>query len=229
MRPVTRILLGVAVVALVIITGSLVPAEAGSCLAGTTCQIELTHSNVTQLSPIDVRVTWNNTGATTVFSVQWISGGPGTPKFIEEFGYNTTTAITNITGGGTFADWTVKHTGDPGCGSGCNIDSFGNFATDASRPDGGFGVSAPIVFTLASLITSVPDNGNGAEFVVHVGGYPSGCSGFVSDGTSSGQSSTPSCGTAVSEPGTVVPLALFGLGLVSAGALLRGRSFRREA
>src|SRR5206468_2523371 len=83
------------------------------------------------------------------------------------------------------------------------------------------GITAPIVFTLASLITSIPTNDNGAEFVVHVGGYSSGCSGFVSDGTATDPQSTPSCG-AVSEPAV---LLLTGVGLAGAGYLARRRSW----
>jgi hypothetical protein len=191
------------------------PAQAGIC-TDPTCTFELTNSNVTELNPIDVRVTWDNTGATTTLSVQWISGGPGTPKFISEFGYNSSVAVTGISGGGTFADWTAT--------SNANIDGFGTFATDEQRPNanqGNFGITSPIVFTLASLITSIPDNARGAEFVVHVGGYSSGCSGFVSDGTASSPSSNTSCG-AVSEPAV---LLLTGVGFAGAGYLARRRSW----
>src|SRR5207247_10108916 len=48
-------------------------ADAGSCGLTASCNLELTASNVTQLTPIDVRVTWDNTGATTVLSVQYAS------------------------------------------------------------------------------------------------------------------------------------------------------------
>jgi hypothetical protein len=203
--------------ALIVTLGALgsgvTPAVAGSCADNTICTFDLLNSNVTELSPIDVRVTWDNTGATTTLSVQWISGGPGTPKFINEFGYNSDVAVTSTSAG----TWTAS--------SNQNIDGFGTFATDEQNaPPENLGVSSPITFTLASTITDIPVNGNGAEFVAHVGGYASGCSGFVSDGTASGTSSNPTCGgTNVSEPGTAGPLALIGFGLVSVGALLRKR------
>jgi hypothetical protein len=192
------------------------PAQAGTCILPT-CTFELTNSNVTQLDgAIDVRVTWDNTGPTTTLSVQWISGGPNTPTFISEFGYNSSVAVTDISGGGNFADWTAT--------SNAQIDGFGKFATDLQRPNanqGNFGITSPIVFTLASLITSIPDNANGAEFAVHVGGYSGGCSGFVSDGTASSTSSNTSCG-AVSEPAV---LLLTGVGFAGAGYLARRRSW----
>jgi hypothetical protein len=223
MRRVGAIGIGLVALALVFGVGTQM-ASAGSCTSTTTpCTFDLSNSNVTELNgSIHVTVTWDNTSGNTVLSVQYSSGGPNTPKFIEEFGFNANVAITSISGGGAFpADWTVKHTGDPGCAGGCNIDSFGTFGTDAARPNGGFGVTSPIVFTLASLITTIPDNANGAEFVVHVGGFSGGCSGFVSDGTASGPSSTPSCG-AVSEPAV---LLLTGVGFAGAGYLARRRSW----
>ena len=71
------------------------PVYADSC--SHTCTFELTHSNVTQLDgAIDVRVTWTNEHNTTTLSVQWMSGGPGTPGFINEFAYNSATTVTAI-------------------------------------------------------------------------------------------------------------------------------------
>ena len=155
MKSTGRITVGLMLFTLVVFAGGLTPADAVTCsiVAGNltntstgVCTIELTVSNVSQLSPIDVRVTWDNSGSVTVFDVQWISGGPGTPKFINEFGYNAAVNTTNITGGGLFSAWTET--------SNANIDSFGTFARDEQRPDGSFGISAAIVFTLASEITS---------------------------------------------------------------------------
>src|SRR5262249_39089249 len=152
-----------------------------------------------------------NSGTTTVLKVQWISGGPGTPGFINEFGYNSSTTVSAITynGADVKSKWTI--------GGSANIDGFGTFASDNGNGPTATGErdgsSLPIVFTLASEITSIPDNGNGAEFVAHVGGYSSGCSAFVSDGTSSSSTSNPSC-AAVPEPAT---LFLVGTGLAGFG------------
>src|SRR5262249_40375930 len=90
MRPTGRISVGLVFFTLAFLAIGLAPANAGSCGLTTTCTFELTHANITQLDgAIDVRVTWDNTGSATVLSVQWISGGPGTPKDISEFGYNS--------------------------------------------------------------------------------------------------------------------------------------------
>src|SRR5438445_11860440 len=99
MRP-TRIALIAVLAALGVIVGGLAPANAGSCATGATCTTELTQSNVPQLGPIDVRVVWDNTGSTTVLSVQWIAGGPGTPGFINTFDFNLLATVTEVLYGG---------------------------------------------------------------------------------------------------------------------------------
>jgi hypothetical protein len=194
------------------------PAVAGTCGATSTCTFELTNSNVTQLNGnIDIRVTWNNTGSTTVLSVQWISGGPGTPGFINEFGYNSDDITTAIGGNIGTSKWSY-------IGFQKSEDGFGSFASADQGTALGQnhpGVGGAITFTLATKITSIADNANGAEFVAHVGGFPTGCSGWVSDGTSSGPESDANCGVAaIPEPAT---LFLAGTGLVGFGFFARKR------
>lgn len=186
-------------------------AYAGSCADTLVCTFDLTNSNVTQLNgSIDIQVTWDNTGANTILTVQYISGGPGTPGFIETFGYNSDTLTTDVNGTATEGgSGTWQNVNNPPA----NVDGFGSFASYYSvSPNQGLG---PFAFTLDGKIFSIPDNTAGAQFVVHVGGWDSGCSGFVSDGTSNGPSSNPSCGgTTVPEPAS---LMLLGAGLAGIG------------
>src|SRR5712692_3632046 len=219
MRSIGRITIGLMLYMLAVLAGGLSPADAGSCGLTATCTFELTVANISQLSPIDIRVTWNNTGSTTVLSVQWISGGPGTPGFINEFGYNSAVTTTAIGGNIGTSNWSYVGAG--------NEDSFGVFlSTDHGTAIGTNtpGVGGAITFTLASKILSIPDNANGTEFVAHVGGYPTGCSGWVGQaGSTHDSENNASCGSAVPDAGG---LALVASGLVSVGGLL-GTRFRR--
>jgi len=192
------------------------PVYAGTCAATATCTFDLTVANVTQLSPIDIRVTWTNNGTNTVFSVQWISGGPGTPRFINEFGFNAGTTTVAVSGTGvTPANWSVS--------TDSQIDGFGKFATDVMANVGGsetFGITSPVIFTLGTLITSIPVTSANTEFVAHVGGYSSGCSAFVGEGGSTvTPTSNPSCATTtgVPEPSSslLLGLSLVGIALAS--------------
>jgi hypothetical protein len=76
-------------------------------------------------------------------------------------------------------------------------------------------VGGAITFTLPLRITSIPDNLTSAEFAVHVGGYASGCNGWVSDGTPETTTSNPSCtiSATVPEPSS---FSLLGIGFVAA-------------
>jgi hypothetical protein len=214
--------IGIGLIALALVFSAGTPAVyAGACASGNTCTFELTVSNVPQLSPIDVRVIWNNTTAQTTFSVQWISGGPGTPGFINEFGYNAAVDTSTVfyDGNDVSSLWTLN-------GVNAQIDGFGNFARDDSNGPTAQGqregISKPIVFTLASLVTSIPTTSTGTEFVVHVGGYTNGCSGFVGEaGSTPGTTSTPSC-AAVAEPAV---LLLTGVGFAGVGYMARRRSW----
>jgi len=218
-----RLILVVAVLTLGVIVG-LPSADAGTCDANTVCTFELIVANVNQLNPplgsIDVRVTWDNTvsgGTGTTLSVQFVSSSAGTPKFIEEFGYNSSVAVSSVSDGtSNSSKWSGK--------TASNIDGFGTFATDESRPVLGdtFGITSAVVFTLASQITSIDKNSAGTEFVAHVGGFDSGCSAFVGEkGSTPGSHDDTNC-AAVPEP---ITMFLGGTGLLALGYAARKRLF----
>jgi hypothetical protein len=188
------------------------PADAGSCASGATCNIELTNANISQLAGVDVRVTINNTGATTVLSVQLISSPlTNTPLGVDQFDYQSSVLVTKVSEAG----WTTNVAND-------QLDGFGKFLIGNANAAGTGGISSPISFTLASLVTSFPDNTNGAEFGVHVrfGGE---CSGFISDGTADSIGSNTNCTRRVAEPSV---LLLVGTGLVGLGYLRRRWSWK---
>src|SRR5215471_3206732 len=218
-----RLILAVAVLALGAIVG-LPSADAGTCAANTKCFFDLTVANVSQLNPpagsIDLKVTWDNTvsgGTGTTLSVQFVSSTAGTPKFIEEFGYNSSVAVTSVSDGtANSSKWSGT--------SNANIDGFGTFATDESRAVLGdtFGITSAIVFTLASQITSIPLNSTNTEFVAHVGGFDSGCSAFVGEG---GSTVTPGSNTSCAAVPEPITMFLGGTGLITLGYAARKRLF----
>ena len=72
------------------------PVNAGSCAIDSTCIFELTNSNVTELNGnIDIRVTINNTGASTVLSLQYISSNTADPLGLDKFGYNNAALVSS--------------------------------------------------------------------------------------------------------------------------------------
>jgi hypothetical protein len=190
------------------------PAQAGFCASGATCSFDLDNTNVLGVD-IVIRVTVNNTGATSVLTVNWISDNlANTPLGIDQFGFNSTASTTVLPAGWSNAGCKPP----PGPPTpGCQMDGFGRFASEIDSPGG---TDLSFSFTLGSLVTTFADNTQGGEFAAHIR-YSGNCSGFVSDGTSKGASKDTNCTIEgigkVPEPGTLVLLgiAMLGLGIVS--------------
>jgi hypothetical protein len=191
-------------------------AEAISCASGSTCIQELTNTNLTGVT-IDIRVTVDNTGATSVLNVAFISDNiQNTPLGIDQFGYTAAVLASVLPPGWSQAACSTNP-------APCTMDGFGDLVSEIDNPAG---TDLSFSFTLASLVTAFGDNTNGAEFAAHIR-YSGGCSAFVSDGTAD-QNPTTAC--IVDEqlplptpaPATVILLGLGVLGL-GVGVRFRGR------
>jgi hypothetical protein len=210
----------IGMVALISLAATL-PAEAASCAAGLTCDVELTFANTQELNAggIDIQVHIDNTGSVTTLTVQFqFDGITNTPLGIDEFYYGSSSAIASTTGG--FADST-KWNFDGG-----QADGFGTFASLKNTDPGGTGgISSPIVFTLSSLVTSFAETTEtGAEFAAHIR-YSGGCSGFVADAPTTSLTSNSNCGIVGEPTGLSSALFLLGSGLVGMNYL--GRRWRK--
>jgi hypothetical protein len=189
------------------------PADAISCPVGSTCSVELTNTNVVELTGIDIRVTVDNTGANTILSYELISSPvSNTALGLDHFFYDNSTVVDPCPAGFT-------------CNSGgTNANGFGSFASQAtSDPGGTHGLTGdPVILTLDGLVTDFDQTAGGGEFATHIrfAGIPVGtsCSGWVSDGTASDSNSAAGCGgqQRVPEPGS---LTFLGLGLTGLAAL----------
>ena len=148
-------------------------AEAGNCAAGQTCTINLTNTNVTGVS-VTIAVTINNTGAATVLTFAFVSDNIT----------NTALGIDQIAWTGTVGADLTKLPASWSQQTNTNMDGFGKFGFEIDQPGG---TALSFTFTLAGLVTSFPDNANGAEFAAHIR-YSGSCSAFVSDGIATGGS-----------------------------------------
>lgn len=194
------------------------------------CTVQLQQTNVVQLYGVQVTVTINNTGASTILSFQ-LTNNPLTnsPIGIDQIGWtggalsggansfsaaynsissnwighnpNNTTYIAEVTG--------------PNPGS---MDGFGKFNVQgaASGSTQGVSPSTAIVLTLAGKVTTFYSNAAGNMFAVHIR-FGGNCSGFVGGlaGTSSANDdSNCSPQSQVPEPGTLALFVAGSLGLL---------------
>lgn len=219
------------IISTIVMIASSAPAFADITCA-TICTVQLQHSNVVQLTGVQVSVTINNTGANTVLSFQ-LTNNPltNTAAGIDQIGWtggslsggsNTFSTDHNSVGSNwighnpnntTFA---AQVTG-PNNGS---MDGFGKFNLEGAASGSTDGVAAPIVLTLAGRVESFYSNSVGNVFTVHVR-FGGNCSGFVGGltGTGSANSDTDCVPQAqVPEPGT---LALLGTGLFALGRVAK--------
>jgi PEP-CTERM motif len=198
------------------------PASAGSCASGSTCQFELTNANIFNTVPgdvqIDIRVTVNNTGATTVLTFEFISDNlTNNPLGIDQIFWNSATIATTPATGFSLAA-NCFGAGPPPC----NADGFGDFLAEYDKP-GGTDLTA--TFTLASLVTSFADNETGGEFAVHIR-YSGECSAFVSDGTHPDPKQNGNCIPIRHEGPEPGSLLLLGIGIAALGLARRKVSAR---
>jgi len=102
-------------------------AEAISCDAGNTCIEDLTNTNTTGVT-IDIRVTVDNTGATSVLNVAFLSDNiQNTPLGIDQFGYASAVLASILPPGWSQAPCST--TPAP-----CTMDGFGDLVSEIDNP-----------------------------------------------------------------------------------------------
>ncbi len=194
--------------ALILAALPLTSAYAGICPSASTCEFQLTTTQFTGVN-IDIQVTVDNTGSTTVLTYDWISDNLSlTPLGIDQVAWNSLTLASSAPSG-----WALQNPNGP-----YQMDGFGSFS---ERYDNSASNDLSVQFTLAGLVTNFQDNSTGSEFAVHIR-YSGGCSSYVGDGTIT-QGTNASCQSGIlpfpaPEP---APLLLMAIGLLAVGVARR--------
>ena len=172
---------------------------------------------------VQVTITVNSPGTATItFTTVGFTGAPPGELLMD-----SSAMALNVSGTGWSATAGSQFI-SPTIGSG-QVDGFGNFNLTINNFDGWADGQTTLSVTLtggswtnASGVLAA--NGDNATAAAHVGLNDGACTGYVSDGTSTG-SGQGTCST-VPEPGT---LTLLGTGLLSLAGLLRRRMKGRRS